>query len=177
MIIGSWVGWKSVHSRRDNTTPPAPAHVRLCVQLFFHETKVPLFLEAQKEIIIEASKQSDDADVIHLLGQAVALFPKSSQNIIKDLFLFLQKWVHAMLSGSASLGSWRVWHVACRVSEHMDTNRMSRTSAWFIQNICSVFQPCILICSSCNFALQPMHWLCASLHRYLIIRLKPLRFV
>lgn len=72
------------------------------MKLFFRETKVPLFPEAQNEIITESSKQSDEANVIYLLGRAVSLFPKSRQNIIKDLFLFLQK-----------------------VSQHVDTNLMS----------------------------------------------------
>lgn len=66
-------------------------YVCVCVQLFFRETKVLLFSEAQNEIISELSKQSDEPNVIYLLGQAVALFPKSHQNIMRDLFLFLQK--------------------------------------------------------------------------------------
>ena len=61
------------------------------MQLFFRETKVPLFPEAQNEIITESSKQSDEPNVVYLLGQAVTLFPKSRQKIMQDLFVFLQK--------------------------------------------------------------------------------------
>ena len=69
-------------------------------QLFFRESKVPLFPEVRQDFIEEVGKQVDEANVIFLLGKVVSEFSKSRQIIIKDLFLFLHKCVHCIGGGS-----------------------------------------------------------------------------